>query len=264
MTNFAVLFYGLGRSLKWTHPSIQNRLLAKLPGTYKVFFHTYTLKALHNPRAGEHNLTLDPSDVFLLRPSKLVVENQDEVDTHLPFEAVRAYGQPWPKQKVWNSLDNVSRQFYSLAGVWDLFDRHCKESGESFDYVVVARPDVEFLSNFLPVDLRHINDRHYLVPRFHWFNGGVNDRFVVAPVHLAKVYCNRRDYVKEFCETEGPLHPERFLEWVMRVKGRAAPLKGHLTFHRVRADGRHEPRDEALRKAVGYSLIEPKVLGEGK
>jgi hypothetical protein len=262
MPKFAVLFYGLARSLKWTSASIKGRLLDKLSGPYRVFFHTYTMKELHNPRAAEYHLTLDPSDIFLLRASTLLVEDQDEVDGHLPFETFRAYGQPWPKQKIWNSLDNVSRQFYSLAQVWSLFENHVVETGEIYDYVVVARPDVEFLTDFTPADLRLIDSTHYLVPRFHWFNGGVNDRFLVARPDLAKLYCNRRAHAKEYCDAHGALHPECFVEWVMRVKGGASPLKAHLTFHRVRADGKAEPRDEGLRKALEdrKTRQEPRVL----
>lgn len=253
--SFAVLFYGLARSLKWTHESIEERLLSKLPGSYKVFFHTYTMKELHNPRAAEYHLTLDSSDIFLLKTTRLLIENQDEVDKHLPFETFRAFGQPWPKQKIWNSLDNVSRQFYSLAQVWSLYETHCRETGETFDYVVVARPDVEYLTDFTPADLRMIDERRYLIPRFHWYNGGVNDRFFIGKPNLAALYCNRRDHAKAYCEANGPLHPECFLEWVMRVRGSAAPLKAHMTFHRVRADGKAEPRDEGLRKALTDSTM---------
>lgn len=248
---FAVLFYGLTRSLKWTERSIRRNLLGELPGSVLVFLHTFSLKEIHNPRAAEYHLTPDNEDYKRLQADRVKVENQDEVDKILPLETIRAYGQPWPKQKTWITLDNVSRQFYSLAAVWQLFETYLSETGTTVDYVVVARPDVEFLKPFTVSDLRHIDDSHYLVPRFHWYHGGINDRFLVATPGVAAVYCNRREFVDEFCkETSGPLHPEQFVEWVMRNKAGASPIKGHMVFHRIRADGRPEVRDQGLRDSV--------------
>lgn len=216
-----------------------------------MFMHTYNLVEIHNPRAAEYHIkteSKDTSHTLLGKMAEFEEESQECVDKTLPLEKIREYGQPWSSQKTWISLDNVSRQFYSLSKVWALFENHKRANAKQYDFVIVVRPDVEFIQN-VPIRslLRCVTTSTYVVPRFHWYNGGINDRFIIATQNVARVYCNRRDYVSEFCIANGPLHPEKYLGWVMTNKARATVVKGNVWFQRVRADGKPERRDEGLR-----------------
>ena len=66
----ALCFWGLTRSLKYTIDSIKKNILQPLDDgdiEYKIFVHTFSFKSkYHNPRADEHNLTLDFDEYTLL------------------------------------------------------------------------------------------------------------------------------------------------------------------------------------------------------
>lgn len=248
--HFAILFYGIRRSIQWTHKSIRNCLLDQLPGTYDMFMHTYSLGEIHNPRASEYHIKTenrDESQQLLGEMAAFEEESQECVDKILPIKKIREYGQPWSSQKTWISLDNVSRQFHSLSKVWEIFEHYKNVHSKQYDFVIVVRPDVEFIQD-VPIRsfLKYVTPTKFIVPRFHWYNGGINDRFIIATPDVASVYCNRMKYVEEFCSINGPLHPEKYLGWVMTNKAHAVAFKGNVWFRRIRAHGKSDIRDKDL------------------
>jgi hypothetical protein len=81
--------------------------------TFDILVHTYTFKGEYiNLRNHESAGRLNISESFLLDPSYLYVENQDEFDEKISFESFATHGDPWDNH--FESLKNHIRALNSL------------------------------------------------------------------------------------------------------------------------------------------------------
>ena len=96
----AIGFFGLIRSLKFTHESIKDNLLNILENNgheYDIYMHTYDLKVLTNKRTHEKDITLNVMDYKLLNPKEIIIDDQDEFDKSFDYEKIMSYGNAWEK-----------------------------------------------------------------------------------------------------------------------------------------------------------------------
>lgn len=244
----AICFWGLTRSLSHTLSSIQSCLFQPLLDagiTYSIFLHTYTLyRPYSNPRAGETEIQLQNTAWQKLQPTNSVIENQDRVDEQLHLEQYRTKGDPWGNEPVgythpFATLNNHIRALWSLHQVTTLWE----SSGETFDTIIYARPDVLYRTP-LNVDwIRSLGEKVCLMPSFQCIQE-CNDRFAIGTPSVMKTVGHRflgaLEYSKRF-----RLHSEEYLAYTLASHGISA-RHIQFPFRRIRADGTVASGDRSL------------------
>ena len=232
-----VAFYGLTRSLRLTHSSIEEFLLEPLRAhaqRLSVFVHTYNLSEITNKRSQEQNARLNHSEFHLLRPTRFKVGDQDAFDATINVSAYTSQGDPW--KDGWRSLRNLLRMENSLQEVTDLwmeFQPPCWR-------VVVTRPDLLLLNPFNVTDMHMVSPRFWMVPEFaSW--GGINCRFAMGDFEGMALYGKKFDWIRAYSKA-APLHTESML------KARALNLgitvrNTRMCSVRVRATGQIQSSD---------------------
>lgn len=244
----ALCFWGLCRSIHVTLASLEKQIFSVLRNAgieYDVYVHTYSItRPYTNPRSGEYEVQLRNSAWKYLKPKTALVEDQDEVDTHLNFSAYRSRGNPWgdetsQQELPWHTLDNHLRALWSLKQVTGLW----QTSKESYDWIVYLRPDVRYLTPFDIDWFDILGSKNVGCPDFQQI-AGCNDRFAVCRPEVAKVYGNRFDKALEYSRQK-PLHSETFLADTMTMAG-ASFVQLAIRFVRIRTHGQTCPADVDL------------------
>ena len=244
----AVCFWGLARSLDYTLPSIEENLFQPLRDAgieFNIFLHTYTLYRLYNnTRAGESRIQLKNTAWKQLQPTASIIENQDRVDQQLQLELYRSKGDPWgdeptAAQMPFETLNNHVRALWSLHQVTTLWET----SGQTFDAVIYARPDVHYLRRLQIQWLQEGKEGVCTMPNFHLTNG-CNDRFAIGKPSVMKVYGHRFKDALEFSR-HTQLHSEKYLSQVLSYNNISIEHI-HFPFRRVRADGTVAQADQSL------------------
>lgn len=237
---YALCFFGLTRSLRYTRSTIVSRVFEKLledNAEYDIFLHTYNQNSISNARSGEKNETLNPNEWKLLSPKRYALDDpipfEDSVITPMMTSLLRS-GDPWKEPPPHNSLRNVIKQLHSLHRVTQLWSEEMP--ADYYDLVFYLRPDVWFFNDLNLTDVqeaRQVGSVIY-VPNFHSW-GGVNDRFAFGRPEVMKLYGSRflqvLNYTKLF-----PLHAETFLLHVLAWHNVTIKTTDIL-FERVRSNG---------------------------
>lgn len=228
---FAVGFFGIPRSLKWTLRSIEDNVISPLreAGELNVFAHLYNQKEINNPRSGE-NVFVDQSDYGLLKCDEVILEDSGECLGHRKYQDILTYGDPWGDEG--KSLSNLVHQLNSLQRLSRLV-----ESAKP-DVVVLARPDLLYHDSLLPACLEHLQlpSRSITVPDWQWYDG-VNDRCAICGYEAFLAYANRVDRIFEYLrEGAGGLHSESFLFYCLN-RSRIRIYPGRFRASRVRSNG---------------------------
>lgn len=182
----AVLFFGLTRSLRSIRDNIQQNLLDPLLEqgmTYDLFMHTFALnQSYDNPWSNEHVTRYDNTAYQSLNPKYVVIENQDRVESQLRIPRYFTQLGDWagcattPEMKQL-LVRNMVLALHSKRQVTQLFAAHQHE----YDYVIITRPDQQYLSRFHPQHCfrQLVSSQHVVIPAEHGYHG-LNDRFCVA------------------------------------------------------------------------------------
>eukprot|EP00002_Diphylleia_rotans_P004110 TRINITY_DN12964_c0_g1_i1.p1 TRINITY_DN12964_c0_g1~~TRINITY_DN12964_c0_g1_i1.p1 ORF type:complete len:306 (-),score=36.85 TRINITY_DN12964_c0_g1_i1:318-1235(-) len=239
----AVCLYGLvPRSIMYTHKSIEENIIQSLEKegyAVDVFAHSFLLEVLSNPRSRERSQVLDSNQMFLLRYSDYVLENQTKVDEYLNFKVFERFGSAWEFQgdKTFNSLHNLLRQLYSLQEVWNIMNRYANKFKYNYTAVVLARPDCYYESS-LSLRTFQLSDNTIYIP--HYFNIArqLNDRFAVGTMKSSYVVSHRLESALAFSVGQKiqPLHSEALLYFHVQ-KHKIAPKIFPLQYCRIRAGG---------------------------
>lgn len=244
----AICFWGLNRSIEYTLESLQSYLFQQLRDAgieYRIFLHTLTLSRMYtNPRANERNVFLKQTTWKHLHPHYWISEDQDKVDKLLALKEYRKHGDAWQTERIegyipFSCVDNCIRSLYSLDQVTTLWE----SCGESFDAVLVLRPDVRLIS---PFDLRWLEELRpntLYCPDFHLLYG-CNDRFALGRPKEMSIYGHRYSRLYDYAQHHS-IHSERFLAHVMKESTiRVEPIP--FRFWRVRAGGKVHEDDMKL------------------
>lgn len=147
MKKIAFLFWGLSRSLVYTHEGINKNLINifKLSNyDVTIFQHFYVLlESYENKRSKEKSCELDFSQYRLLNSNFFEFDLQEEVKKKMKLENYREMGNPW-SGKDYQTLDNFILASYSKMRVTRLMEI----SDLKFDYIFYVRPDLEILQPF--------------------------------------------------------------------------------------------------------------------
>lgn len=236
---YALCFFGLTRSLRYTHHSLNTRIFQKLLQEnvkYDIYLHTFNRQTISNPRSGEFNVTLDPEEWKLLLPHKYVMDDNElfEISVIEPLMSVLLrHGDPWNELPPHSSIRNFLKQLYSIYRVTNLWIHQ----EQNYDLIFYLRPDVWFFNDINLIDIREalqaVQPVIY-VPNFHHW-GGINDRFAFGSPKVMKLYGSRYlqaiNYSQYF-----PLHAETFLRYFLDYNGIVVRMTDIL-FERVRSNG---------------------------
>ena len=233
----ALAFWGLTRSLQYTMPSIQARILDVLKKhgiDYTIFLHTYYVNTIYtNTRAREYGIQLNNEEYKLLGANYVQRESQDELKNTLNLTAYRTYPDPWETQ--YQMVDNFILAMYSKKQLGLMVEAAVK-GGEAFDYVLFLRPDCEYVTDFDVRWFSRANDTTICVPDFHCFHFKFNDRFALAKPSVALRYSKIFDIMLDYSR-KMPLHSEStnyyYAAEVLKLKIEYIPFH----FNRVRANG---------------------------
>ena len=237
----ALCFWGICRSTNLTIQSIQSCIFQPLQAAgiqYDTYIHTYTLcKPYSNPRANESNLQLKNTLWKLLKPYKVLVEDQEEVDKLLDLKKYRTQGNPWTDDmNTFATLDNHIRALWSLKQVTSLWTPNKIE----YTCILYLRPDVRFLKH-IDVSWLICKDTYSIrIPNFQLVDG-CNDRFAIGSPETMHIYGNRFDTAYPFSLYK-KLHSELFLAHTLTTN--------HIRieyilfkFIRIRANGNSNKED---------------------
>jgi hypothetical protein len=210
----AVAFFGIPRNSPICFPSIEQNVLAQLPGgsEVKCFYHLYKVGEVQNSRSGEKGeLAADNYQPFESMSGSLT--STEGVLERWDFERVKALGDTWADDYA--SLRNLIYQLNSLHTVTGEI--------ESFDpdFVVFVRPDNFFHTALPGYVFNHAEARRHnvYIPDWQWW-GGLNDRFAVCGRNTYVAYGKRIERIFDFCKATGrKLHSERLLKYALLEAG---------------------------------------------
>lgn len=207
-----ICFYGLTRSLKYTHNSIKNNILRELINHnyyFDIYMHTYDLFSITNKRSNEKNSKLDFTEYLLIKPDYILITNQILFDKTININDYLKHGDPWPENpKI--SLFNLLRQFNSLKLVTNL---HINNN----DYLtyIYLRPDLKYLNKFDINILKNFQNNTFYTPNWGKF-GGLNDRLCIGDKNVIEYFSYKRfDDAKEYSNNK-KLHSETYLKDIMK------------------------------------------------
>jgi len=232
----ALCFWGLTRSLKYTHTSIQTNILDALKDAgidYEIFMHTYKFESPYqNPRAGETNLSLDFEEYKLLQPDHIMVEDQDEIKKKINIYKYRSKPDPYDTDYI--CIDNIICALYSKMQLGNMV----QQSGKTFDYVVYLRPDVRFLNKFDVQYLSWATNNTICIPNFALFPK-FNDRFCITNNATYKIVGNMFHQLLEYSK-HNVIHSEPFQHYTLTVFHQFYIRYIPVHFNRVRVNGKEE------------------------
>lgn len=199
-----------------------------------------------NTQGTTEDRTREFSEWSVLKPRRLWVEPQDEVDKLIfsedNFRAHTIHGDAW--NNSYSSLRNLLRQYYSLEQVTTLVETTVAAGhAAKYDLIMYVRPDVFFLNKLDTKGLVEAAASEggegkptVYIPDFSPA-GGVNDRFAFGKPDAVMKYWGRRGrFAREYCKSF-PLHSEKFLAYVLSTNDVAIKYT-NIVFGRVRANGK--------------------------
>jgi len=196
-----------------------------------VYIHTFSLSTkLNNPRSAEHNITLNNTLYQVLEPTRVLVEEQNSVDSTLNAPLYQTQTDPWFNNYITHT--NHVRALYSLMQVTSMW------SETVYDRVIYARPDVQF-HNPLNLEWLNVDKNTIVLPNFH--GHPINDRFALGSPNVMKIYGSRFKQALDYSKIN-PLHSETYLAYILESHNIVInPVL--FNFCRIRADKQPCPGD---------------------
>ena len=241
----ALGFWGLTRSLKYTHESIQTNILDVLKNNnidYTIFMHTYCVDKLYsNPRAGEKNIKLDNNEYKLLNADIIQIDNQDEIKKVLNLEKYRTQRDPW--NTSYKTVDNFILATYSK----DCLCNMIRDTKIEYDYIIFLRPDVKFINKIKIEWLKIVSDNVICIPNFHLFAANrFNDRFAITNMNNYLLYGSLFNKLHNYSKKK-PLHAETYVATMLK-NNKIEWITIRFFFMRTRAGGNIDKRDAGFVK----------------
>ena len=287
----AVILHGLvHRSLRHTADSLRECVIGPLKelGPVDVFFHSWEVAEIHNPRGGEHGVVLDPAEVASwLREAQGVFEPQEAFDESVNW-GCWFRNNPMrhccgSEKEARTTLMNFRRALESQERAWRLFEE--QKTGR-YELVVATRADLKFLEELRVPEkllaalherrgerespeekrLEENADHGGMLGAFHWLDGhrpplqtmlwlprfhswgGVNDRFVIGNEEGGRIWSQRVAFAEEWLEMANG----ESAEWLLMKwleKNKVRVSFLDFTFQRIRANGQVAAMDRELKTA---------------
>jgi hypothetical protein len=224
--------------------------LSKL-GDVDIFYHSWEVSQLTNPRTGETGLTLDTSEVSRWLPeARGLFESQEPYDRSVDWEPLFANNImrhcTADEDEARATLMNYRRALESQERAWRYFE---ETKQKSYTHVIATRGDLKFLQELQIDALSNLENPPCLwIPQFHGW-GGVNDRFALGGEREIGIYSNRSAFADGWLTGGGQGNSEQILmHWLQRNHIQTQLLD--FTFQRIRANGEITPMDLDLTPVV--------------
>ena len=237
----AVILFGvMQRSIQYVVDKFRENVIASLAedGEVDIFFHSWDISKIVNPRAGEQGVPVHPSDVYRWLPEAIgLFESQEEFDQEVNWKLLLGRN-PMPRIAVNQeaarvTLMNFRRALESQKRAWKYFASSKKHH---YQNVILTRPDLRFLSK-LPVARNQARpiDKVVKIPQFHGW-GGLNDRFAMGSEQTIEILANRTEFADGWLMAGGGGNPEQLLQkWLDR--NNLPVTLFDFEFQRIRANG---------------------------
>jgi len=190
---------------------------------YDVFLHTYRKDSLTYPRSSEKNFNLDADEWRYLRPTRVLIEDGDEVDAEYVkplIKDVLTRSDLWREHAVnHSSMANLPGQLRSIEKVTGLL--HDLLQAMTYDAVIFLRPDVWLFNDIAMQELEQTraSSRLMFIPEFHAVEAAaeVNNRFAICHPDAAGAWGLRSRLVDDYVFVQNhTLHSERLWGHALR------------------------------------------------
>jgi hypothetical protein len=220
--DFAIIYFGLTRSVKKTHESHKKYIfdiLHKQNLTYKTYVHTWKTKdGTQNVWENIIPQKIDYFEYQLLSPDFYKLDDEDKflesinMDNYFYKDVWEKNGHSgngeWLPKMVSNHLCMLESQKRGLDMV-----KESVSSGDKYKFIMFIRPDVT-IHNDLPIDkIVPIKDGIYIPNYRH--NEGLNDQFAIMSYEYAHPYGNRIHELSEFRKKHGRIVGEKYCKFII-------------------------------------------------
>jgi hypothetical protein len=217
--DFAIIYFGLTRSVKKTYETHQKYLydvLKKNNITYKTFMHTWKTKD-HTQNVWEQTISqkIDYSEYNLFLPDFYNLDDEGEflesinMDMYFYKDVWEKKGHApdgeWLPRMVSNHVCMLESQKRGLSMV--------KSSGDKFKFIMFIRPDIT-IHNELPIDSILSNADKIHLPN-HSHHEGKNDQFAIIKYEDAYFFGNRIDELSDFRKENGRIVGEKYCKFII-------------------------------------------------
>lgn len=210
----AIVFFGITRSLTYTHSSITKNIIAPAQqfGTVELIGHFFLPKIIQNIRSGECG-TYDECEYNLLNFDQIKLDHPIDFSKDPTYLLLKQFGDNWSDNFA--SFNNIFHQLHSLNVATEMALKR------KADVYLFIRPDLLYHDSFKKVlaATQYINDDHIFIPSWqHW--GGFNDRFsICVGARAAHVYGKRFEELNTYARKSLTLQGERFLKNTIAAAG---------------------------------------------
>ena len=220
--DFAIVYFGLTRSVRKTHESHRKHIfniLEKENVTYKTFMHTWkTTNNTQNIRETVIPHKIDYDEYTLLSPHEYRLDDEDaflqslNMDTyfykHIWEQKGDSYDGEWLPKMVSNHLCMLESQKRAFTMVNREVD-----NGDTFTHILLIRPDITIYTD-LPVHTILAQQDKVHIPN-HSHYGGVNDQVAVLNYEDAHMYANRINEIADYRKTQGRIVGEIYCKFIL-------------------------------------------------
>ena len=219
---FAIIYWGLPRSIKKTHKSHKKYVfdvLNKYNLNYKIFMHSWKTKD-DNQYVWENIIPqkIDYEEYKLLNPDLYILDDQNEflesvnMDNYFYKNGWEKNGHSkkgeWLPQLIKNHVCALESQKRGFDMV--------KESvlkGDKFKFIIFIRPDIT-LHNKLPIKKIIPNYKKIQIPN-HSHGEGLNDQFAITNYENGNLYSNRINELADFRINNGRIVSEKYCKFII-------------------------------------------------
>lgn len=249
----ALVFSGILRSLQYTHQNVKDNILKPLRDAnldITLYCHNYVLPnnvKYSNIRNKEKPTTIPEENKTLLPFDYYLEDNQELIKNQLDLPKYRTKGNPWKKSRNFVTLNNYILSLYSRCKITKLLQEHYQSGKEEYqyDYIVFLRSDVRFKKELDIIILTEIDTPNKcIIPDFHHWLGGYNDRMFISKIDLALYYGTYFNHLYDL-SLEKLLHSETINKYLLE-KYKADIILKPIIFVRVRTNGEIAPLDSKL------------------
>jgi hypothetical protein len=232
----AICFWGIARSLKYTHNSIKENIFNVLKHNnieFETFFYTYSINtAYNNVRANEKVNRFDNDQYKYIEFDNFKMVPQEDVRNQLNINSYKSRKDPFNNN--YSSVQNYILAMYSRKNAFKMIN----DSEKQYTHFLFIRPDMKYLNK---INIRWFTDCDkdtIYIPAFHQYNFKFNDRMALCSnLEIARLYGNCFDGMLEYSR-QNPLHSETYIRYyLLKNYKKLKIISIPFYFNRVRYNG---------------------------
>jgi hypothetical protein len=220
--DFAILYFGLTRSVRKTHESHKKHIvniLQKENLTYKTFMHTWkTRDNTQNVWETVIPQKIDYDEYTLLYPDEYTLDDENafldslDMDTYFYKHIWEQKGESPDGEWLPRMVSNHLCMLESQKRAFSMVNRHV-EKGDTFTHILLIRPDITIYTD-LPVHTILAQHDKVHIPN-HSHHGGANDQLAILNYEDARMYANRIDEIADYRKTQGRIAGETYCKFIL-------------------------------------------------